>query len=366
MKKIRLISKYLYKTLIQHFFKLLYGRIDYKNIDFIDKGIVINKVDHKNIFKLDNTKYHVYKLNNGRIFTDFVENVALINKNIILDNISYQQINGNLKSPEFNSTIYKGTPRFKKRINGSVLSLTQGASGHKNYFHWLFDILPKIKIFSEIYDLKSLDYFYLSKLEDFQLKTLKIMGLDKIKILDANKFRHIEAKKLFAVEHPWYSKGHILEEAKNLPPWIIHWIRDTFLKSATKFETNEKIFIDRSESKFDHCQLQNNNDLKTFLINDGFSVYKIGELSFEQQIYLFKNAKIIVGAHGAAFANLVFCSPETKIIEIKPSVHPNYVSKTIGKINNLNVKILEMPKIKPNKDIKGDIFLDIKELKKYL
>ena len=230
----------------------------------------------------------------------------------------------------------------------------------------MFDILPKIKLYSEIYDLKSLDYFYLSKLEEFQKKTLEILGLNKIKTLDANIYRHVEAKELFAVEHPWYTQGHILEEAKNLPPWIIHWIRDSFLPSAIEFDSNEKIFIDRSESKFNHCQFQNNNEIVAFLISKGFSIYKIGQLSFEQQVYLFKKAKVIVGAHGAAFANLVFCSPKTKVIEIKPSIHPNYVSKTISKINALEIKVLEMPTIKKNNNIKGDIFLDINELNRNL
>ena len=55
--------------------------------------------------------------------------------------------------------VYKGTPYLKKKFKGKVLSLTQGASGHKNYFHWLFDILPKIKLFSELYNLNNLNYF---------------------------------------------------------------------------------------------------------------------------------------------------------------------------------------------------------------
>jgi hypothetical protein len=366
MKKISIILKYLYKSLVRYFFKLLYGKVIYEEAISTDECITVNKINNDNVLKLNNKKYQVYKLTNGRVYTDFVENVALINKNKILNSVSYQQINGQLKSSQFNSTIYTGTPKFKRKINGKILSLTQGASGHKNYFHWLFDILPKIKLYSEIYDIKSLDYFYLSKLEEFQKKTLQILGLNRIKILDANKYRHVEANELFAVEHPWYTKGHILDEAKNLPPWIIHWIRDSFLKSAIKFNANEKIFIDRSESKFNHCQFQNNNEITTFLINKGFSIYKIGQLSFEQQIYLFQKAKVIVGAHGAAFANLVFCSPKTKVIEIKPSIHPNYVSRTISKINDLEIKILEMPSIKKDNNNKGDIFLDIKELNRNL
>ena len=93
----------------------------------------------------------------------------------------------------------------------------------------------------------------------------------------------------------------------------------------------------------------------------GFTSYKVGQLSFKQQIHLFKNAKIIVGAHGAAFANLAFCNPGTQIIEIKPIHHPNYVSKTIGTINDLKVKILETPKFK-----NYNINLNINELNKNL
>ena len=53
--------------------------------------------------------------------------------------------------------------RIKKKIKGRVFSLVQGASGNKNYLHWVFDILPKIKICSEVYNLENIENFYFSK-----------------------------------------------------------------------------------------------------------------------------------------------------------------------------------------------------------
>ncbi len=44
---------------------------------------------------------------------------------------------------------------------------------------------------------------------------------------------------------------------------------------------------------------------------------------------------MIIGAHGAAFTNIIFCKPGTKIIEIIPSDHPNEKCKRISKILNL-------------------------------
>ena len=105
-----------------------------------------------------------------------------------------------------------------------------------------------------------------------------------------------------------------------------------FISLVPQFVWLWVFFLDRSESPYNHCQIENNSEVIEFLNKKGFTSYKVGQLSFEQQIHLFKNAKVIVGAHGAAFANLAFCNSGTQVIEIKPIHHPNYVSKTIGKI----------------------------------
>ena len=361
MRNIRIFFKNIYKYLIHLFFKALYGHISYNLLDVPDSSVIIKKVENEQLIDSKNNNYYIYNVVGGKIYTDYVENVAIINKHKIVNKASFQQINGELKTAGFNCVINKGTPSFQKKIAGNILSLTQGASGHKNYFHWLFDILPKIKIFSEGQDIQSIDYFYLAKLQPYQKKTLKILKLDHIKILDCNKYRHIVGNQVFSVDHPWYQGGYISEEAINLSNWIVSWINKKFSPHAEYFESNDKIFLDRSESPNNHCQIENNNEVIDFLNNKGFTSYKVGQLSFEQQIYLFKNAKIIVGAHGAAFANLAFCSPGTQVIEIKPIHHPNYVSKTIGKINDLKVKIIETPKFK-----NYNISLNINELNKNL
>ena len=361
MKNIRNFFKNIYKYCVQLFFKTIYGRISYDSKNERDSNVIIKKIESKYLLNTSKKNYNIYNVVGGRIYTDFVENVAIINKQKIVSEASFQQIDGELKSAKFNCVINKGTPSLKKRIKGNILSLTQGASGHKNYFHWLFDILPRIKIFSEGQDIKSIDHFYLAQLQPYQKKTLEILKLDHIKIIDCNEYRHISGDQIFAVDHPWYQSGYISKEAKNLSSWIIYWIKKKFLSHSEYFDSNEKIFLDRSESPHNHCQIKNNNEVTEFLKKKGFTSYKVGELSFEQQIHLFKSAKIIVGAHGAAFANLAFCSPGTQVIEIKPMHHPNYVSKTIGKINELNVKIIDTPKFE-----NYNINLDINELNKNL
>ena len=225
--------------------------------------------------------------------------------------------------------------------------------------------MPKINICFKNYNSKEIDYFYISKLEKYQKSTLQILGYDNFKIIDSNKNRHIQANEVICSEHPWYKKGFILEEAKKLPAWIVKWINDSFINHGKQFNCNEKIFIDRSESAFSHCQFVNNKEIINFLENDGFTSYKVGQLSFQEQVYLFSNAKMIIGAQGAAFANLAFCKKNTKILEIKPKKHPNFVDQHISKIKELDFNLIETDELK-DKDEKGDIFLNTRDLKKFL
>ena len=87
------------------------------------------KIDNPLFKTYANKSYNLYKVTNARIFTDNNENVAIIKDNFVLPKISFQQIQGRLKSVKQNSVIKKGTHSFVKKINGKVFNLSQGSSG---------------------------------------------------------------------------------------------------------------------------------------------------------------------------------------------------------------------------------------------
>ena len=346
--------QFIYKFIVSKLFQIIYGKIVFSNQNDSD-------VKLKDLNK-DENYYKFIEINNGRIFTDYIEHVAIINKNQIMDFVSYQQFKGEFKDPTFNVVIKKGTPKFKKKFNGRVFSLVQGASGNNNYFHWMFDILPRLIILEKFYNLNDIDFFYCPEIQPWQLSTLSIFNISDNKLINSNLHRHIQADKILAVSHPWYSKGLILNEAKNLPSWIINEIALKFEKYGKKFECNDKIFIDRRESKYNHCQIINDEEIKTYLRKMGFTIYRVGELNFFEQIYLFQNAKIVVGAHGAAFTNLIFCKEYTKVLDIIPENHPNTVDETIAKVKNLNFKFIRTKELNEKERVNGDIFLSIDEI----
>ena len=175
--KIKKFSQNIFKSFFQFLFKIVYGKVIYSNHNLENKNIVINQLNSSKLRKFNNEAYRVYSISGGRVYNDTVENVAIINQNEIIDNISYQQRGGKLINADESIVLKKGTPRTKKKIKSNLLILSQGASGNDNYFHWLFDILPKIKICSEVYNLENIENFYFSKLHQYQADTLKVLNL---------------------------------------------------------------------------------------------------------------------------------------------------------------------------------------------
>jgi capsular polysaccharide biosynthesis protein len=64
--------------------------------------------------------------------------------------------------------------------------------------------------------------------------------------------------------------------------------------------------------------IANEDDVVKAMSDRGFLVIDPATRPFAEQVELFRNAELIVGAHGSAFANLVWCGPGTKIIDLMP------------------------------------------------
>ncbi len=354
-KKIKLY----YKNFVSKTFEKIHGKVLLKkNTHNLLKVFHVNDLFFKSY---ENKKYNIYKVKNGRIFTDNHENVAVIKNNILIPKLSFQQVNGKLENAKYNSVIRNGTPSLLKKYPGTVLNLAQGGSGN-NYFHFFFDIIPKIYLIKKKIRSK-INFYYVSAPKKWQIKIFKILGITERKLINSSKNKHIFADQIICLDHPWYHKGFIQDQVKKLPKWVILINRKIFLKKALKFKCAKKIFLDRSSSEFNHCQIFNQKRVNKWVKKNELSIYKPEKLSFKKQIYLFKNASVILGAHGAAFTNIIFCRPGTKIIEIIPANHPNRKCERVSKILKLKYfRIITKPD-NTNKNFPFRIHLENKHLK---
>ena len=82
----------------------------------------------------------------------------------------------------------------------------------------------------------------------------------------------------------------------------------------------ERIYISRSNAS---RALSSEAQLEDLLAADGFAIIHPETLSWSEQIFLFQNARVVVGPHGAGLSNLVFSPPGAVLVEITNGHHYN-------------------------------------------
>lgn len=354
---LRKIFRKIYFFFVKIFFDVIYGPIKKKSND----GFNLIKIKFsKNSIK----EYEIFEIDNARMYTDSSQNVAIIKKGVIYKKLSTQLINNHLVDLDKNIIIKTGTRKFiQKKIKGNILSLVQGASAIGNYGHWILDTIPKLIITKKFKDLNSFDAILMPNIKKkFQTDSLEYFNISKNKILDGSEITHLYADKITIPSHPyWELNKHQFETVAKVDQDILKSIRKIFLQnSSLNKKKNENIFIDRSDSIFNHNKLVNNLEIIDYLKKKEFLIIKLSELSFNEQIKIFNEAKIIIGSHGAGLTNLIFCEPSTKVIEIG---NPNFdcdVFRNISNIQNLNYSFI---KAKQANSKFGDMIINIEDLK---
>lgn len=121
--------------------------------------------------------------------------------------------------------------------------------------------------------------------------------------------------------------GMVREMAAFLDTLVVppeHRVRD---------RTGELLYVSRNESSM--RRILNENDLLPGLRDMGFHVISPGKLSLTEQIEAFRNARVVLSPHGAGLTNILFCRPNTTLIEIFPEggVHGSAFLRIASQLN---------------------------------
>jgi len=197
-------------------------------------------------------------------------------------------------------------------LKGRALILA--ATGGESYYHWMMDVIPRIGLAKKNgFKLESFDHFVVNGItKPFQQETLQALGipLEKCRVFGNSK------------------KGYLCEEAilpsmpgpMGLPPpEIVEFLRSSF--SADTGKGAELVFVGRG--KGDRRPLVEAEKIWAGLQKLGFAQIEPEKMSVAEQARAFRSARVVVGAHGAALANLAFSSPGTHVIEL---FSPRYVN----------------------------------------
>ena len=284
----------------------------------------------------------IYTIQKGRIDTDNLQSDCYFIGRKLISPITFSYSNG--LTAASNNNIYKRYVNSKKpkNIDGVVFSLLCGGAPNRNYYHWLFDSIPKLELIKDARN--KIDYFYVPSFykQKFKKESLSYFNIIDEQIIDSHEYPHIKTKKqIIACTH------HNPGNPNNVPKWICSFLRKSFITHDIFDESEiKKIYISREGAS---CRRIINEDLiLSKLTCLGFKKFKLENISFHDQITLFANADIVVAPHGAGLANIIFCKPGTKIVELMPSGHNLelfnnnrffYLYQNIARYMNLNYEM---------------------------
>lgn len=193
--------------------------------------------------------------------------------------------------------------REEQRIRDWVALLAAPAT-RTNYFHCLFDLLPRIHLLGDARVLVQ-QYAVPDLGTEAQWRSLERLGIPAAQILPLQEGSKIYCDRLLV---PSLTGG-----IGAIPPWVVTFLRDAFCTPDAIARPRRRLYVSRGDAP--HRRIVNEDALADALGGWGFETVRLGELPFDEQVRLFEEAEIVVGAHGAGLANLVFARDCT-IIEI--------------------------------------------------
>lgn len=228
-------------------------------------------------------------------------------------------------------------------------------AGHSNYWHWLHDTLGRYHLL-ELSGFK-IDKYVLPPLEmPFQRETVKMLGIPEDKILQLTPGDHLKAENLILPSVPFNAGTSV--------KWTVEYLRDAFLKpkpNTNSRSDSERIYISREDASW--RKVANEPKLMKLLDKKGFKKITLSSLTVQEQIDIFSKAKVIISPNGAGLANIMFCQPETKIIQLFTSTSDEFIK--IGQYLDLDYYLLKCRNANPGlkkHEILQNLVVDVKKL----
>jgi Glycosyltransferase 61 len=204
----------------------------------------------------------------------------------------------------------KGVPDSARRaevekVRGTLVTLgSDYAFG--NYGHYLMDSLPRLSLLEDAgVRIADADHIYVTVPGPHAARLLDELGVPTAQRIVARPGAAIRADTVIVASYPG--------SRRNYPRWHVQFLRDRLGVPAGP--PSRRLYIPRAE----HRQILNIAELMPILQEHGFEVFE--PRGAEDPRHAFAEAQVVVGGHGAGLADLAFCSPGTRVLELFPESH---------------------------------------------
>lgn len=296
----------------------------FHSLVILDRGILAPSQD-------DNHAIYVHATGNAEIIMDYGDE----GRNVLSSPI-YLESHLN----ELGDRI--GALRAKRllRVEGAAMPLMFTPLLHKWYSHFIIQCLPRVRIARELNrDVKLL---IPADLRTKQTEMLKILGFGEDRLVRMEPGCFVQADELI-VPRAWrlaftpYS-AVIYDEI------AAHFDRSTK-------DTPRRILISR-ESRKTWRNMLNYEAVRIMLVSDyGFEVVAPEHLTLEEEVAIYANAEIVVGAEGAGMYGAVFSRPGSIYLTLCDEDYVMPILGTLAHIRNIDIGYVFGESMRADSDI---------------
>ena len=219
------------------------------------------------------------------------------------------------------------------------LNLLGVSKSHRHFYHFIADYLMVFWFYLENFydgdDLRVLVRDDLSKIQQdaYEFIAKKYPKIEFVKVAEGEK---IKCQKLILLSYR-IDRGDLDQRAlfaKGYTDFLNKLFVENYQINVAKIDKDpRRIYIARDDAKLRKI-LNEKTDLLPILERYGFKILSIGDMPYKEQIELFRSAQVIVTTHGAGLTSLIYCKPETRLLEISSVDFMQtvflWMAKTIG------------------------------------
>jgi capsular polysaccharide biosynthesis protein len=259
-------------------------------------------------FDLEHTvpELSVCRLPKGRVWGP--TGAVITDDNVLLDDLSiawHQEQKSKSQHPIFSNWRYHPV----HRLSGTVAVLT--TDGADLYYHWLFQLLPRIDLLERAgFGPDRIDHYVVNRaIHPYELDSLQRLGIRAEQIVETRVHPHVQAETLLAPSIPLHGS----QFSKPLVDFVR--TRLAGLPPAAECKRGQRrIYLTRHGAAYRH--VFNEVQVRERVQARGFELVAPEELTFAEQIQLMTEAGVVLGPHGGGMSNTVFCAPGTRVGEI--------------------------------------------------
>lgn len=216
-----------------------------------------------------------------------------------------------------------------KQLKGTVISIIRW----NDYYHFLFnEIVPLLRILENVPEARNATLLIRDSFAVYQESLIKMVVriYPDLQLQKVNNVSRIKCEKLLVYCNKRQKLVDYMAHGNTLRGISIN-MRELIGKGES--EPTRKIYISRNRYKYRN--LINENEMMQAIDGLGFEIIYPELLSYEEQVRIFSEAKVIIASTGSALTNLLYCNAGATLVELRRNddeIPPLYLglSKQMG------------------------------------